>query len=261
MLQRKMDHVSPGHPGLPPFYRQELAPALQAGERTLRRALTDERVLLEARRSLVTTGQPQRKMHRLRSGWCLKTRYMRDGRIQAAGVLLPGDIVSVDALFYDVQSEEVVTVTPCEFEAVDHKALRDAALKDPELMLRLHWQSTEDARRLRNWVVALGRGSAEERLALLLLDVHGRLVLAAQIAPQQTSMPWPLTQHAVGDLLGLTPVHVNRIIRNLREAGLLSVRGHIAQIDLKGLHAIGGSLLDLFERARPEFGAPQPLAA
>ncbi|MDT9599378.1 Crp/Fnr family transcriptional regulator [Sphingosinicella rhizophila] len=208
-----------------------------------------------ARRTLAPAGREHQHVYRLRSGWCARVRYLRDGGTQVTAILLPGDLVSVRSMLLEVQPEEIATVTACEFDVVSIAKLRKAAASS-SLMIRLWWQTLEDERRLHNWLVALGRGCAEERLALLLLDIRGRLALARSIGSNDDEFPWPLTQQDLADILGLTAVHVNRTLQNLRAKGLVEVKSRRARIDVPALHRLAYPLLDIFERNRPEFGAP-----
>lgn len=240
-----------------PLRRAELEPKLKAGDGRFQQLLDERSIRIDARRPVVPVGQDQQFVYRLRSGWAARLRYLRDGRSQISGILLPGDLVAVRAIFLDAQPDEIATLTDCEFDVVERAVLHDTALADPALMLRLHWQTLEDERRLHNWLIALARGRAEERMALLLLDIRGRLALSGLIAPDAEEIPWPLTQHELGEILGLTAVHVNRTLRVLREQELAQVKARVARIDPAGLYRLAHPLMDIFERGRPEFGAPQ----
>jgi CRP/FNR family transcriptional regulator len=108
-------------------------------------------------------------------------------------------------------------------------------------------------------MVGLGRGNAEERMALLLLDLHGRLALAGQIDAAATGYDCPMTQQQVADLLGLTNVHVSRVLRTLREERIATMRAGRVQItDLARLGKLAHPLLDVFEHAEPAYGRRGP---
>lgn len=240
-----------------PLRRAELEPQLKAGDSRIQQLFRGRSVSIDGRRPVVAVGQDQQLIYRLRAGWAARLRYLRDGRSQITGILLPGDLIAVRALFLEAQPDEIATLTDCEFDIVERAVLHDAALADPAVMLRLYWQTLEDERRLHNWLIALSRGRAEERMALLLLDVRGRLALAGLIPPDAAEIPWPLTQHELGEILGMTAVHVNRTLRALREQNLVYVKSRMARIDAAGLYQLAHPLLDIFERGRPEFGAPK----
>ena len=104
----------------------------------------------------------------------------------------------------------------------------------------------------------LGQGSAEERLALLLIDFRGRLMLSGAIAKNALTYQMPLTQAQLADHLGITAVHVNRILRSLRESGIVSVRdGEVVIQHHEELARRAYPLLDAYERQTPEYVGEQ----
>jgi CRP/FNR family transcriptional regulator, anaerobic regulatory protein len=106
-------------------------------------------------------------------------------------------------------------------------------------------------------VIGLGRGSADERTAAMLLDFRGRLSWLSRARSIDT-FRLPMTQQEIGDYLGLTVVHVNRVLRRFRETKLATVKGGTAVIhDATALQRIASPLQDVFERTAPEFGGPQ----
>src|SRR4051794_21572194 len=88
--------------------------------------------------------------------------------------------------------------------------------------------SSPEERRLHNWVTALGKGNAEERIATLLPGLRGRLHQAGSAIGDVFQMP--MTQQEIADHLGLTLVHVNRVLHRLREAGIVTVRRGVVKI-------------------------------
>ena len=143
-----------------PLRRTEIEPKLQEGDRRFGELVEPHSVLLAAGRTLVPAGQEQRFVYRLRSGWCARLRYLRDGRSQVSAILLPGDLLAVRSMLLEAQPDEIAAITDCEFDVVDQAVLREAAVNDAALMLRLWWQTQEDERRLQNWLIALSRGRA-----------------------------------------------------------------------------------------------------
>jgi CRP-like cAMP-binding protein len=105
----------------------------------------------------------------------------------------------------------------------------------------------EDERRLHNWVVGLGRGDAEERIAAMLLDFRWRLGRLGLVRDE--TYRFPMTQQQIGDYLGLTVVHVNRVLKRLRDGGLATIQNRLVTIhDVAGLQAMAFPVQDLFER-------------
>jgi CRP/FNR family transcriptional regulator, anaerobic regulatory protein len=132
----------------------------------------------------------------------------------------------------------------------------EAYAQDSDIATRCIWQVMEEERRLHSWIDGLGQGSAEERLALLLIDFRGRLALSGSIAADSLTFEMPLTQSQLADHLGITAVHVNRVLRAFRERGIATVRdGHVTIADLDELTRRASPLLDAHQRATSEYGS------
>ena len=140
-------------------------------------------------------------------------------------------------------------------EQIDHRKLREACESDPDVAMRLTWQIVEEERRLHSWVVSLGRGSAEERLAMLVTELHGRLVVSGTIARDAREFYLPMTQSQLGDYLGLSAVHINRVLKAIRDSGIATFRNQRMVIhDLDALGRLADPLRDFYERTNPAFG-------
>jgi CRP-like cAMP-binding protein len=179
---------------------------------------------------------------------------MPDGQAQFCALLLPGDLIGAASMMFDRPTEDVIALTSCELDTADPSHLWEAARTQAGLAALLMWHACEEARRLSNWVVALGRGRAEQRVALLLIEIRARLIRAGELEEHDLDFPFPLTQQVIGDTLGLTAVHVNRVLKKMREDGLASVRGARAFVTLHELATLAAPLLDPHERRAPEFG-------
>lgn len=236
------------------LHRPEILGALQRGEAALDRVMAGSGRIYPAGRLLVEAGSPNDTVFRLRKGWVGRLRTLEDGRSQFILIFLPGDLFAVKSLFATHSPDAVQALSEILVEQVDHRTLREAYERDPDLATRCMWQVIEEERRLHNWVVGLGRGSADERLAMLLVDFRGRLILSGTLAPEAMAFDLPMTQEQIGDHLGISNVHVNRVLRSFRESGVVAMRGRRVTIgDLDGLVRIAGPLLDISERGRPEF--------
>jgi CRP-like cAMP-binding protein len=157
-------------------------------------------------------------------------------------------------MFVEKHPDSVVVLSASRIECIHHRALTRAYRDDGDIASRCIWQVIEEERRLHNWVVGLGQGSAEERLAMLLVDFQGRLALSDTIESGATTYEMPLTQVQLADHLGLTAVHVNRVLKVFRESGLASVRdGTVRILDLPRLARLACPLLDPHERSRLEY--------
>jgi CRP-like cAMP-binding protein len=202
---------------------------------------------------LIRTGEESGTVYQLESGWVARTRLIEDGRRQIMSVFLAGDLMGLRTMLLTRQPDTIECLTDASVRAVDHKRLLELAGQDQAVGVRVMFQLAEDERRLHNWVAALGQGVADERIATLLLDLRGRLHQAGLANDQGFEMP--MTQQEIGDHLGLTVVHVNRVLRRLREAEIVTVqRGGVKVNDVARLSRLATPLQDIYERETPEFG-------
>lgn len=103
----------------------------------------------------------------------------------------------------------------------------------------LQSQADIDERRMLDHIVRLGRLTALERLAHLLLDLHGRLAVIGHVKDDR--FPLPMTQEALGDVAGLSVVHVNRTLQELRRQDLVQIeRGWVHLLDVQALARTAG---------------------
>ena len=241
------------------LHRPEIGPCLERGDEAVARLMAACVRTFDAEAVIIETGEEHGFVYRVRAGWVSRVRLLPDGRSQIIAVFLPGDLFGVKSMFMTRQVDAVEAVSGAVVERIGQRALRDAAARDFDISVRLTWQLIEDERRLHNWVVGLGRGNAEERMALLMLDLHGRLALAGQIDAAALEYDCPMTQQQVADLLGLTNVHVSRVLRTLREEEIATMRAGKVQIhDLVRLEKLAYPLQDLFEHSEPAFGSHGP---
>jgi CRP/FNR family transcriptional regulator, anaerobic regulatory protein len=237
--------------------RPELVGSLVGGDVKLNAIMKDSARSGPAGQVLIRAGSEHEYIYRLRSGWACRNRTIADGRDQIILIFIPGDLFAVKSLFLTRHPDSVQLLTGAVVERLHHEKLREAYSADSDIAQRCMWQVVEEERRLHSWVFGLGQGSAEERLAMLVLDLRGRLALAMAISAEATSFEFPLTQVQVAEYLGITPVHVNRIVKTFRERQIVSFRDGQAIIqDFVELRRIAEPLMDAFERSVPEYDVP-----
>ncbi|MGR6329461.1 Crp/Fnr family transcriptional regulator [Sphingomonas sp. XXL09] len=173
--------------------------------------------------------------HVLVTGWGSRSQILRNGARQITDVIIPGDFCVIADLERETSSY-VEACGPARIAALDTDAMSDRSRSLVEHARRA--QQGEVLFRLRARLVSLGRRNARERLAYLVAETHARL--GALGLTQDDTFDWPFTQEQLGDMLGLTPVHINRVLGRLRDEGLLVVRGRkMVILDLASLHRVG----------------------
>lgn len=245
------------HPDHLATVRPQLEGSLQRGDDKLKALLKESGRSAPAGHMLIRSGSEHDYVYRLRSGWACRNRAIADGREQIILIFVPGDLFAVKSLFLTRHPDNVQMLSAAVVERVHHDALRQAFADDADIANRCMWQVVEEERRLHGWVFALGQGSAEERLAMLVLDLRGRLAMAGAIAPNAYSFEFPLTQVQISEYLGITPVHANRIVKAFREKEIVVFQNGQAIIqDFVELRRMAEPLMDVFERSVPEYDVP-----
>lgn len=177
----------------------------------------ERRRLFPARREVVREGQPVDGPLLILSGWAARVRHLHDGRRQLLSFLLPGDLIGNCRQRSAVSVSTVVTLT----EAATCAA--PPASASPALAEAYALSAAAEEAQLLQQIARLGRMSAEERLLDLLLEFRERLDQAGLAAPDGFALP--LTQETLADATGLTSVHVNRMLQQLRRQGDIVLKG------------------------------------
>jgi CRP-like cAMP-binding protein len=235
------------------LHRPELTAALDNGDRKLARAFSGTARRQRANELLIEGNCEHPFVYRMVNGWACRVRSLPDGRDQCILIFLPGDLFAVKSMFVERHPDDVRTLSECFIERMHYRDLHKLYREDTDIADRCIWQVIEEERRLHNWVVGLGQGSADERLAMLLLDFHERLQGAGVIPEGALQFQMPLTQQQLADYLGITAIHVNRVLKAFRERGTVVVREGTVKIqDFERLRQIGMPLLDPHERKATE---------
>lgn len=157
------------------------------------------------------------------SGWAFSYQMLADGRRQIFRFILPGDLAGVQPDFTGPMDHGVETITDVAVCVFGRDALRALLGHEPELGWQFTWLLAQDQVLLRQHLTTIGRRPVIERLGCLLLELHHRL--KRREMHDGDSCPFPLTQTHIGDALGLASAHVSRLLRRLREDGLVTVKG------------------------------------
>jgi len=167
----------------------------------------------------------QRDMHDvvpfICQGWAASTVTLSDGSRQILLFLLPGDIVSPSLLFGSTAHCSVEAITEVQYRSFRRDDLKALLTRDPELIEKVAKIWIDRKLRAQQLAVDLGRRTADERIARLIMSLRERL--AARGMVQDQTMDSPLRQHHVADATGLTAVHVSKVLSEFRRRGLIEI--------------------------------------
>lgn len=170
----------------------------------------------------------------IRSGWVARFQLLRDGSRQILSFLLPGDVVKVEATAGSMLHRAMCDTVLCEF---DDQSLLRYLTSEPATSVDLISQCLREKEKLEQTIISLAKRSADERLARLFIEIRSRLFTGCERAP--LTFRTPLKRDDISDAIGLTPVHVSRILRKLRNSRVMNFKGGIIEIqDLERLEAL-----------------------
>jgi CRP-like cAMP-binding protein len=171
-------------------------------------------------------------------GWGGRYATTRQGGRQFSALLVPGDVANLDTLLFDRLDHGVLTLTEASVVTLRRGDIVALAAQYPGIARTFTWLAIQDNATLGQWALSLGRRSARARLAHLLCELSLRLAAESH---GRSRFLLPLTQEHLADVLGLTSVHVNRMMRELRELNLIAVGDRVVTIpDVARLRREGG---------------------
>jgi CRP-like cAMP-binding protein len=194
----------------------------EAERRLLEQAAIRQRAVAKSE-DLVREGDRPSESLFLITGFAARYNLLRTGKRQITALHVPGDFVDLHSFLVKKMDHGVMAVTACTVGVVPHDALRTISETQPHLTRLLGVNIAVDAAIHRQWIVTIGRQSALEHAAHLFCEMYLRL--RAVGLTEDYSFKFPLTQAELGDTLGLSTVHVNRVIQELRAEGLITWRG------------------------------------
>lgn len=217
-----------GRPIEPVLRRLKNLASLSDAEQALIVSLEARRERHQAGDELLVEGDVTRRPRFVLSGWASSQRILSDGRRQVFGFALPGDGIGVYPRMGPPAPFTVVATTT--METVDAEPVLDAVRSGASvgLLKAFNGAARLEDTMLLDQIVRLGRQTAYERVAHFLLEIHDRL--AAVGLAHQNQFPLPFTQELMADTLGLSIVHVNRTLQQMRRDHLVEWRSGLATI-------------------------------
>ena len=214
----------------------ELFGALPDEDRTLLDEVTAQSRSVAARTDLIVEGDAPSDVHLILEGFACRYKIMPDGRRHIFAYMLAGDFCDLNVFILKRMDHSIGTLTPCVTVAIPRKRILEM-VERPQLARALWWATLVDEATLREWLVNLGHRPAEQRIAHLLCEIHLRLQVMG--LAKGTSFKLPLTQEVIADTMGLSVVHVNRMLVQLREQGLIEIEGRsIDLLDIERIRAM-----------------------
>src|SRR5690242_14897560 len=175
--------------------------------------------------SVVREGDRPTQCCVLIEGFLCRSKTTDAGKRQILSVHIPGDIPDLQTLHLNVMDHDFKALSDCSLGFIPHESLRALIRARPMIAEALWRETLVDAAIFREWIVNVGRRAASQRLAHFLLEMRRRLERVGLAS--NGHFPLPMTQLDLADTVGLTPVHINRVIQSLRQDKLLDFRKYV----------------------------------
>lgn len=219
------------------FKRMEERKALSAAQKAELQSIVSAPFAVPAGKDLIVEGTSPSKSTLLLEGYACRYTILDDGRRQITAIQVPGDFVDLHSLPLELMDHTVATLTDCWFCTAEHRDLKEIVRKDADLALSLWRLTLLDGAMHREWIVAFAM-NAIEHVAHLFCELYVRLYVVG--LTDGASFEFPITQNVLAETVGLSAVHVNRTLQDLRANRLIAFDGlRVTILDWKGLREVG----------------------
>jgi CRP-like cAMP-binding protein len=223
-------------------------------DRSLIASLIQDVHVFPARSDIISQGTRPEYVHVMLEGWACRYQLLADGGRQITALLVPGDFCDAHVAILDRMDHSIGALTQSSVALISRSGV-ERLIERPAIAKALLWAGLVDEAILRAWIVNLGRRDAFDRIAHLVCEMHARLSNVSLAGAGTFTLP--LTRADLGDALGLTAVHVGRILGQLRDRRIMTFEHkNIVIADVGQLMASGGFTADYLHffgrRKRPE---------
>ncbi|KIU27874.1 Crp/Fnr family transcriptional regulator [Methylobacterium radiotolerans] len=212
-----------GHHGIDVLIRKlESIGTLSEEERQAIQSLPMRIHILGARQDIVRDGEQPTQCCLILDGWVCRYKLLSQGKRQILSFHIAGDMPDLQGLHAHTMDYGLSTVKHATVAFIARESLRELTARFPSLATLLWRDTLLDAAVVRAWMTGMGRRTAFERIGHLFCELY--LKLRAVGLAGDYRCPLPVTQMDLADALGLTPVHINRVLREMRSRALITLR-------------------------------------
>lgn len=217
---------------------QGLAALTSEDVAALEQALSSPRSYV-ARQDLIREGDEPGPMFVMLEGWACRYKILPNGGRQIMAFLMPGDACDLHIKLLAEMDHGIQAVTAAQVATVSRDKMQTLMRDHPNVANAMYTAQLVDEGIMRAWIVSMGRRSSAERVAHLTCELYLRA--RAIGLTHDTVFALPLSQLVLADALGMTPVHINRVLRELRLIGAMALkRGSVTILDPAKLIQIAG---------------------
>ena len=184
----------------------------------------------EAGRAIVSDGDRSTDCCLVIEGFCVRAKTTASGGRQILSIHIAGEIPDLQSLHLHRMDHDLIAVVPSTLGLISHTSLRALTRANPNIAEVLWRDTLIDSAIFREWIVNVGQRPAVSRLAHIVVELRTRLAVTGRAVGDTFEMP--LTQEQIGEALGITSVHANRVIKQLRDENIIEIsRGRVTVLD------------------------------
>lgn len=206
--------------------------------------LLNRKVAVRKGQDIIVQGYEYKTLDIVESGFGLRFTLLHQGGRQIINAVLPGDIVGFPASFFQRSIFSVMAATPMSLHRISFDAFSDLCRERPNIAVALIGFAAREASIYAHHLVNAGRRSPLERVAHFLLETHFRLKAVGYAS--EDSFELPISQESIGDAVGLSAPHVNRMLSELRHQELIGTKNHTIKI-------LDGAALQILAEFEPTY--------
>jgi CRP-like cAMP-binding protein len=200
--------------------------------------LLDRKLAVKKGKDIIVEGYEYNGLHIVESGFAVRYKLLHNGGRQLVSIVLPGDIIEFPACFFKRAVFSAMAIRKMSLHYIPLRAFADLCRQRPSIATAMIWFAAGETALHVEHIVDTGRRAPLERLAHFLLETHARLQTVG--CASESSFEMPLSQESIGDAVGLSAPHVNRMLRELRTDELIAMDGHeIRILDRAALQILG----------------------
>lgn len=174
-----------------------------------------------AREDIIHEGDKPDHINLILEGWACRYKMLSDGRRQILSFFVPGDLCDLHVYILRAMDHSIGALTPLVFAEITSDDFEQLTETRPRILQALWWDTLVTAAVQREWTTDIGQRTAFERIAHLLLELFYRLETVGLADARSCELP--LTQAEIAEAMGMTPVHANRMLQELRGRGLIEL--------------------------------------
>lgn len=175
-----------------------------------------------SRTDLICEGDKPSTVKLVLEGWACRYKTLQDGSRSIMAFLLPGDFCDLHVAILGQMDHSIATLSACTIVEIPRSVIEELSDHYPRIIRAFWWATLVDEGTLREWLVNMGRRPSNRQLAHLICELYVRLRSVGRADGQ--CFEFPVTQDELADTLGISAVHVNRTLQELREDGLIRMQ-------------------------------------